>query len=59
MTSAVFDVSVTNDNTVENDEDFILTIVDNLLPAKVTHGITGESTIIILKNDCKLSFSPT
>ena len=55
MTRVSFDVTVYNDNAVENDENLTLTINDDSLPAVVTSGVIGESTIVILQNDCKLS----
>jgi len=54
MTSVPVNVTLNNDNAVENDENLTLTINDDLLPAIVTRGVIGKSTIVILRNDCKL-----
>ena len=53
VTSVPFYVPVNNDNILEDDEDFILTIMRGSLPDGVNRGDTDRSTLIIVDNDCK------
>ena len=54
-TSVLFDVPINNDNTLELDETFDLSIDSSSLPAQVTVGGTGTSTVTITNDDSKLS----
>jgi len=53
MTSATFDVPITNDNIYEGNEDFMLTIDETTLPPNVRRGDPGEATVTIVDNDRK------
>lgn len=54
ITSVSFDVSVINDDILENNETFDLIIMSRSLPDKVTRGNLKMSTITIIDNDSKL-----
>ena len=54
-TSVSFNVPITDDNTLELDETFTLNVNPSLLPAQVTVGSTGASTVTITNDDSKLS----
>ena len=53
VTSVTFNISIYNDDTLEPNEDFMLTIDDSLLPTGVTGGTHGEATVTIMDNDRK------
>jgi len=52
-TSFTFDVTIIDDDILENDEDFNLTIVPGTLPNGVTSGDPGRSTVTIINDDGK------
>jgi len=54
MTSVPIDVPINDDNIMEGNEDFNLTIIHITLPDGVTRNKPGRSTVIIVDNDCKL-----
>ena len=51
MTSVTFNVSITDDNILEVNENFVLTIDPSSLPTCVTHGNLGHATVTILDDD--------
>ena len=51
QTSASFSVPINNDNILEVDKFFTLTIVFSTLPDGVTHGARGETTVFIVDDD--------
>ena len=53
MTNVPFDVSINDDNILENVENFTVTIMTVPLPDGVTRGTPGRTTVNILDNDCK------
>jgi len=53
VTSVPFDVPITDDNILEGNEDFTLTIDSSLLPDGVTRGNPGSATVTIVDNDRK------
>ena len=53
MTSVSFDVPIINDNVLEDNKNFILTIRSSSLPDRVTRGTLGQATITIVDNDGK------
>ena len=53
MTSVPFNVSINDDNIFEENENFTLTI-NSLLPTGVMVGNSGQATVTIVDNDCKL-----
>ena len=52
-TTATFDVPINDDNILEGDEDFILTINETSLPTDVTHGSPVEAIVTIVDDDRK------
>ena len=46
-----FNVSIINDNVLESDENFILTIDPSSLPSNVTAGTPNHSTITIMDEE--------
>ena len=52
-TTATFDVPINDDNILEGNEDFILTIDGTSLPTGVTSGSPGEATVTIVDDDGK------
>ena len=53
-TVASFDVSIINDNILERNENFTLTIVMDSLPSKVTTNVTiAHTTVVVIDNDGK------
>ena len=51
-TTATFNISINdNDDIVEEDQSFTLTINETSLPDNVTHGIFGEATVTIVNDD--------
>jgi len=53
VTSVPFDVPINDDNIMEGNEDFDLTIIRNTLPDDVTRSSPGVSTVTIVDNDRK------
>ena len=51
MISVPFNVPINDDNILEIDERFNLTIMRNSLPGRVTSGIYHNATILIEDND--------
>ena len=48
-----FNVPINDDNILEDDEDFTLTIMRGTLPDGITRGNPGSATVNILDNDRK------
>ena len=48
------DIPIINDNIVEGDESFILTIDSSSLPIDIFIGDDNETTVTIANDDCKL-----
>ena len=59
QTNATFDVTINDDNILESNENFTLTINSSSLPTGVTHGDPGQATVTIMDNDRKLLLSYT
>ena len=53
MTSVPFDVPITDDNILEGNENFTLTIDLSSLPDSVTRGNPGSATVTVVDNDRK------
>ena len=53
-TTATFNVPINDDNILEGDEDFMLTINSFSLPNGVTRDTPGEATVTIVDNDGKI-----
>lgn len=53
MTHFPFNVSINDDNMVEKNENFFLTIDKSTLPCDVTVGNQDQTTVTILEDDCK------
>ena len=53
QTTATFNISINDDDEVEEDENFTLTINETSLPSDVTRGIFGEATVTIMNDDGK------
>ena len=51
QTNVRFDVTIMDDNVVENDENINLAINSNMLPNKITLGIPGRTMVTIVDND--------
>ena len=51
--NAPFSISINDDNTLEDNENFTLTI-NSSLPTGVMVGNPGQATVTIVDNDCKL-----
>ena len=51
--SVPFSISINDDNILEDDENFTLTI-NSSLPTGVMVGNPGQATVTIVDNDCKL-----
>ena len=54
QTTATFDVPINDDNILEGNEDFILTIDATSLPIIVIYGNPGQTTVTIVNDDSKL-----
>ena len=54
VTSVPFKVSLNDDNILEKNENFVLTINQSLLPSGVTIGNPSITTVTIVDNDRKL-----
>ena len=46
-----FDVTIMEDNVVENDETINLAITSNMLPNRITLGNPGRTVVTIMDND--------
>ena len=53
QTTATFNIPINDDNVLDNNEDFILTIDETSLPTGVTHGSPGKATVTIVDDDGK------
>ena len=53
QTRAPFDIQINDDNILEDDEDFMLTIIPSSLPDGVTRGTPGQVSVTIIDNDRK------
>ena len=53
QTTATFDVPINDDNILEDNENFILTINPSSLPSDVTVGSPGQATVTIGDDDGK------
>lgn len=51
QTSVKFDVTIVDDNTVENNETFTLRIRSTLLPDRISIGSIQRTTVTIVDND--------
>ena len=54
MTSASFDIPINDDDILEGDEDFMLTINPSSVPTGVTVGNPDQATVTIVDDDGKL-----
>ena len=52
-TSVLFDVNIANDDTVEGNETFSLSIIPSLVPDRVIMGNPRQSAVTIVDNDGK------
>ncbi|XP_065912235.1 neural cell adhesion molecule 1-like [Dysidea avara] len=63
VTSVSFNIPIVDNNTIENDESFTLTIMDGSLPDDVTRGTPGLARITIVDDDtnsqCSFQSCPT
>jgi len=59
QTSFSFNIPINNDQILEEDEDFTLTIDPSSLPSRCTVSVPSNTTVIIMDNDRKhiLSYS--
>ena len=53
VTSVPFDVPINDDNILENDEEFTLSILQHTLPDGVIRGSAGQAIVTIVDNDRK------
>ena len=53
VTSVVIDISITDDDTSENEEDFTLIIDTSSLPTRVNTGRLVQSRVVIVDDDGK------
>ena len=51
MTTASFNIPITDDNILENNEDIQIEINASFLPSRVGVSNTGQATITIVDND--------
>ena len=58
-TNISFDITIANDNILEANEDFDLSIISNTLPDDVTDGDPRRVTVTIVDDDRKLSYTLT
>ena len=56
QTNATFNVPINDDNILEGNENFMLTINSSLLPDDVLLGDPNQATVTIMDDDHKLSF---
>ena len=59
QTTATFNVTINDDNILEGNENFTLTINSSSLPTGVTRGDHGQATVTIMDNDSKLLLKDT
>ena len=52
-TTAQFDVAINDDNILEGNENFNLTIMTSSLPSRVDIGNSAQATVTIVDNDGK------
>ena len=55
QTTSSFSVPINDDDILEGNENFMLTIDETLLPTGVTRGNPGEATVTIVDDDGKVS----
>ena len=53
VTLAILDVAINDDDIVEGNESFTLSIDPSSLPNSVTVGNPGNTTVIVVNDDCK------
>ena len=53
MTSVPFDIPINDDDILEGNEDFMITIDPSTLPTDVTVGNPGQATVTIVDDDRK------
>ena len=53
MTRASINVAIIDDNLVEGNESFTLSIASSSLPNNVTVGNLSQTTVTIVDNDCE------
>ena len=53
MTRFPFNILILDDNILEEDENFILTIDPSLLPCGLSVGNHSQATVTIKENECK------
>ena len=51
VTSVPFDVTINDDNTLEDDKDFTLTMMHGTFPNGITRGSIGQATVTIADDD--------
>ena len=51
----MFNISINDDDIVEGNENFILSIDPSSLPNNVTVGVHNQTTVTIFDNDCKFA----
>ena len=56
VTLATFRISLTDDNILEGNENFLLTINETSLPGLLTRSHPDEATVTVVDNDCKMSY---
>ena len=52
-TTVLFNISIIDDNILEDNEDFDITIIVSSLPTGVFRGNPGTATMTIVDKDCK------
>ena len=57
VTHVLFNVTITDDYVLEDDENFFLTIDSSSLPSNVTVNNLSQATVTILDNDGKYLFN--
>ena len=53
QTNATFNIPINDDDILEGDENFMLTIISSSLPIGITHGTPCEATVTIMNDDGK------
>ena len=54
QTTTTLNIPINDDDILEIDENFMLTINQTSLPTDVTHGNPGQATVTIVDNDRKM-----
>ena len=54
MTTASFNIPITDDNVLENNEDIQIEITISSLPSRVSVSNPGQATVTIVDNDGKI-----